>query len=74
MPTEQAIKIFSGGSNLPLSKKICDYLDVPLGQARSVRFSDGEMFVEIGENVRGADVFVVQSTCLPANDNIMELM
>jgi ribose-phosphate pyrophosphokinase len=74
MPSEQSIKIFAGNSNLELARKICDSLDVPLGSARSVRFSDGEMFVEIGENVRGADVFVIQSSCSPANDHIMELL
>jgi ribose-phosphate pyrophosphokinase len=74
MPSEQSIKIFAGNSNLELARKICDSLDVPLGAARSVRFSDGEMFVEIGENVRGAEVFVIQSTCSPANDHILELL
>ncbi len=74
MPSEQHIKIFAGSSNPQLARKICEGLDVPLGSARNVRFSDGEMFVEIGENVRGAEVFVIQSTCSPANDHIMELL
>ena len=74
MPSEQSIKIFSGSSNPQLARKICEGLDVPLGAARNVRFSDGEMFVEIGENVRGAETFVIQSTCSPANDHIMELV
>ncbi len=74
MPGEQSIKIFAGNSNRELAQRICDSLDVPLGAARSVRFSDGEMFVEIGENVRGVDVFVVQSTCSPANEHLMELV
>lgn len=74
MPSEQALKIFAGISNRDLTRKICDILDVPLGKMRSVRFSDGEMFVEIDENVRGAEVFVVQSTSTPANDHLMELL
>jgi ribose-phosphate pyrophosphokinase len=74
MPSEQSIKIFAGSSSLDLARRMCDFLDVRLGEARSVRFSDGEMFAEICENVRGADVFVVQSTCTPANENLMELL
>lgn len=74
MPSEQSIKIFAGNSNTKLAEGICEFLDVRLGQARLVRFSDGEMFVEIGENVRGADVFVIQSTCPPANENLMEML
>jgi ribose-phosphate pyrophosphokinase len=74
MPSEQSIKIFAGSSNAELAHQICDFLDVRIGQCRHVRFSDGEMFVELGENVRGADVFVVQSTCSPANENLMELL
>jgi len=74
MPSEQTIKIFSGNSNPRLAQSICETLDVPLGNLRSVRFSDGEMFVEINENVRGAEVFVIQSTSQPANDNLMELL
>lgn len=74
MPSEQVLKVFSGSSNMGLTKKICEALDVPLGAMRLVRFSDGELFVECGENVRGADVFVVQSTCTPANEHLMELL
>lgn len=74
MPSEQVLKVFSGSSNMVLTKKICEALDVPLGAMRLVRFSDGELFVECGENVRGADVFVVQSTCTPANEHLMELL
>ncbi len=74
MPSEQSIKIFAGGSNPQLAGQICDFLDMRLGQVRNVRFSDGELFVEIGENVRGADVFVVQSTCSPANEHLMEML
>ena len=68
------IKIFSGNSNPDLAQKICGCLSVPLGAARVRRFSDGEVMVEINENVRGRDVYVVQSTCAPTNDNLMELL
>ncbi len=71
---EQTIKIFSGSSNPRLAAQVSQFLDIPVGRIRHVRFSDGEMFVEIGENVRGADVFVVQSTCSPANEHLMELL
>jgi ribose-phosphate pyrophosphokinase len=68
------IKIFSGNSNPTLAQKICVALAVPLGAARVRRFSDGEVMVEINENVRGRDVYVIQSTCAPTNDNLMELL
>lgn len=68
------IKIFSGNSNPDLAQRICSCLGVTLGAARVRRFSDGEVMVEIGENVRGRDVYVVQSTCAPTNDNLMELL
>jgi ribose-phosphate pyrophosphokinase len=68
------IRIFSGNSNPVLAQKICDCLSVPLGSARVRCFSDGEVMVEIGENVRGRDVYVIQSTCSPTNDNLMELL
>ena len=74
MPGDQGIKIFAGSSNSALASKICDMLDIPLGNSTLKRFSDGEMFVEIGENVRGADAYVIQSTSSPANDHIMELL
>ena len=66
--------IFSGNSNPALSKKICDYLDVPLGGEKVKRFSDGEIQIEINENVRARDIYVVQSTCSPVNDNLVELL
>lgn len=69
-----AMKIFSGSSNPALTKNIADFLDVPVGQAEIKRFSDGETWVELGENVRGCDVFVVQSTSNPANHHLMELL
>jgi ribose-phosphate pyrophosphokinase len=68
------LKIFAGNSNRPLAQEISRYLKVPLGQAAVDTFSDGESKVEIKENVRGADVFVVQSTSAPGNDNLMELL
>jgi len=68
------IKIFSGNSNRALAQAICDHLGIQLGNAESGRFSDGENFCSIYETVRGSDVFVVQSTCGPVNDNLMELL
>lgn len=68
------LKIFSGNSNTPLAREICGHLAIPLGAAKVRPFSDGEIMVEIGENVRGRDVYVIQSTCAPANDNLMELL
>ncbi|PIP35537.1 MAG: phosphoribosylpyrophosphate synthetase [Desulfobacterales bacterium CG23_combo_of_CG06-09_8_20_14_all_52_9] len=66
--------IFSGNSNPELAQKICAYLKVPLGGAKVKRFSDGEVQIEIQENVRLKDIFVVQSTCPPVNDNLVELL
>ena len=68
------MKILSGNGNLPLARAIAAYLELPLTQASVRRFADEEVFVEIHENVRGEDVFVVQSTSFPANDNLMELL
>ncbi len=68
------IKIFAGNSNPPLAEEISKYLNVPLGKAIVETFSDGESKVEIKENVRGADVFVLQSTSAPGNNNLMELL
>jgi ribose-phosphate pyrophosphokinase len=68
------LKIFSGNANRPLAEEIAAYLKVPLGEARLGRFSDGEISFQILENVRGADVFVVQSTCPPVDSNLMELL
>src|SRR5689334_14294203 len=67
-------KVFAGNSNLPLAQAVCAQLERPLSKATVSRFSDGEIQVEIGENVRGADTFVVQSTCRDANQNLMELL
>ncbi|MGQ9857685.1 MAG: ribose-phosphate pyrophosphokinase [Thermodesulfobacteriota bacterium] len=68
------LKLFSGNSNLELAKEIAQCLGVPLSKAKVRTFSDGEVFVEVEENVRGTDVFVIQSTCPPVNHNIMELL
>jgi ribose-phosphate pyrophosphokinase len=68
------MKILAGNSNLPLAQDIAKYLDANLVDASVTRFSDNEIFVEIKENVRGEDIFVIQSTAFPANDNIMELL
>jgi len=68
------IKIFTGSANRPLAEAIGRYVGVPLGHAEIGRFSDGEVQVEITENVRGGDVFVIQSTCTPTNDHLMELL
>jgi len=69
-----ALKIFAGNSNKDLAEEICRYLNIPLGQADVSRFPDSEIKVKIEENVRGEDVFIIQSTCLPANEYIMELL
>ena len=68
------LMVFSGTSNPELANKVVDRLNIPLGDASVDRFSDGEINVEINENVRGRDVFVMQSTCAPTNDHIMELL
>jgi ribose-phosphate pyrophosphokinase len=72
--TEPSMKIITGNSNRPIAEAIAAYLNLPLTKASVRRFADMEVFVEIHENVRGEDVFVVQSTSYPANDNLMELL
>jgi ribose-phosphate pyrophosphokinase len=72
MPYE--LKLFSGNAHHALAEEIAACLGIPLGQAEVTRFSDGEVFVQIDENVRGADVFIVQPTCPPVNDTLMELL
>ncbi|MCX2682828.1 ribose-phosphate pyrophosphokinase [Campylobacter sp. MIT 21-1685] len=67
-------KIFSGSSNVELAKQISKYLSLPLSDAGVKRFSDGEISVQIDESVRGKDVFIIQSTCAPTNDNLIELL
>ena len=68
------MKVFSGNANPILAQEICDKLQIDLGKADVRKFSDGETFVEIGENVRGRDVFIVQPTSMPVNDHLMELI
>ena len=70
----EGISIFSGNSNLALADKICEYLNLSLGNAQVKTFSDGEIQIEIDENVRSKDVFVIQSTCAPVNDHLVELL
>jgi len=72
--SSSAMMVFSGNANPQLTADIASYLDIPLGNASVGQFSDGESMVEIQENVRGRDVFVVQPTCEPTNDNLMELL
>lgn len=68
------LAIFSGNSNPVLTKNICAYLDLPMGNAKVKTFSDGEIQIEIDENVRSKDVFLIQSTCVPVNNNLVELL
>jgi len=68
------LKIFGGTSNPKLALEVCDYIGIEPGQITATRFSDGEIQVEIGENIRGRDVIILQSTCPPVNDNLMELL
>jgi ribose-phosphate pyrophosphokinase len=70
----ERIRVFSGNANMPLAQKICEKLGVALGKANVTTFSDGETRVEINENVRGMDVFIIQSTCTPVNSTLMELL
>ena len=70
----EGISISSGNSNLALADKICEYLNLSLGNAQVKTFSDGEIQIEIDENVRSKDVFVIQSTCAPVNDHLVELL
>ncbi len=71
---DQEIKLFGGTSNPELTLKVCDYLGIKPGKILAKTFSDGEIQVEIGENIRGRDVFVIQSTSTPVNDNLMQLL
>ena len=74
LPVDNSLMVFSGNAHPTLSQNIVDYLNIPLGKALISRFSDGEVQVEIQENVRGKDVFIVQPTSMPTNDHIMELL
>jgi ribose-phosphate pyrophosphokinase len=72
--SESELKVFSGNANVPLAQEICRTLRIPLGRVNLTTFSDGELYCQIMENVRGRDVFVIQPTCCPVNDNMMELL
>jgi ribose-phosphate pyrophosphokinase len=72
--SESRLKIFSGNSNRALAEEICRSIGMPLGEATVTSFPDGETFVKINENVRGHDVFIIQSTCPPTNHHLMELL
>ena len=71
---DRRFKIFSGSSNLPVAEETCKFVGVPLGEVRLQRFSDGEVYFQLLENVRGADVFVVQPTCYPVDQHLLELL
>jgi len=71
---DKRFKVFSGSANKPLAEEICKFLGVPLGETRLLRFSDGEVHFQLLENVRGADVFLVQPTCFPVDQHLMELL
>ncbi len=68
------LKVFCGNANPVLAEQICDHLKIPLGKINLTRFSDGELYCQILENVRGTDVFLIQPTCCPVNNNLMELL
>jgi ribose-phosphate pyrophosphokinase len=70
----KSLSIFTGNSNRPLADEICKFVEIPLGRADVTHFSDGEIYVEIAENVRGVNCFVVQPTCTPVNQSLMELL
>ena len=72
--SESRLKIFTGNSNRPLAEVICKFIGMPLGEATVTSFPDGESFVKINENVRGHDVYIIQSTCPPTNHHMMELL
>ena len=74
MNSKPALKVFSGNSNRPLAEEICRHIGIPLGEATVTSFPDGESFVKINENIRGHDVYLVQSTCPPSNHHLMELL
>lgn len=72
--TVPKMMVFTGNANRQLAEKVVERLDIPMGEATVTKFSDGEVSVEIHENARGKDVFILQSTCAPTNDNLMELI
>ena len=74
IPVLDELKVFSGNANPELTESVCEYLDIPLGRAEVFKFANDNTFVRIQENIRQRDVFIVQPTCLPVNDNLMELL
>ena len=74
IPVLDELKVFSGNANPELAESVCEYLDIPLGRAEVFKFANDNTFVRIQENIRQRDVFVVQPTCLPVNDSLMELL
>ena len=74
MMDPERVKIFTGNANAPLAREICEFLALPMSAASVKNFADGEIYLQIQENVRGADVFVVQPTCKPVDRNLMELL
>jgi ribose-phosphate pyrophosphokinase len=70
----KSLSIFTGNANRALAEEICKFVEIPLGRCDVTHFSDGEIYVEVGENVRGVNCFVVQSTCSPPNQSLMELL
>lgn len=68
------LKVFTGNANSALAEEVCNYLQIPLGKSHLNRFSDGESYFQVLENVRGIDIFVIQPTCTPVNTNLMELL
>src|SRR5579863_4215261 len=71
---DDRFKVFSGSANEPLADEVCNFLGMQRGQAQVTRFADGECYVQIQENVRGCDVFVLQPTCRPVDEHLMELL
>jgi ribose-phosphate pyrophosphokinase len=71
---KEQLAIFTGNANPGLAQEICNYLNIPLGNATMGRFPDGEIHAQINDNIRGKDIFIVQSTCNPTNDHLMELL
>ena len=74
MTRENPLKVFPGSASRTLTAGICEHLDIPIGRCETIRFSEGNLFVRVQENVRGADCFIVQATGAPVNDNFMELL
>src|SRR3990172_8770116 len=68
------MKVFGGRAHPAVAQEICDYLNLPVGISTAYNFSDGEVFFQIDENVRGSDIFIVQPTCHPVNENLIELL